>query len=479
MIKTEVLTSTIPLCQRLFEAKKIFVVGEYSPVAAVAESMYTPLVDTFHGETGFIEAFQAALALDNPIGAPKAVSLDNHDESEIAFIPTNDYVTTLEEASNAVAQGALLALNHAKNVASPIIDKVYQSVEEIMSESASAREDVEIFECNDAEAWGEPIIQGAISKHTGRGTRMTAPRVPIPENIEEYLNSGSANLDAIFNKLLSDCSMSATDAVAMLLDGGDHGAWPEPAYLNKNLVLIKYLVASLLAEKPLPNSGMGLEQWETALLGLQDTYGVLCNMIATEAAENREAKWLVLGQDYSLGRIYVDGKTYDTWLEAGGSPEILIGAYTARTSVQGMTFEALLENAEVHKGQWSNYHALKQLKLESGRTARLREAVLSGIRHELYEMDSSLLPESTNMDKIEVALRKKVDQLSTYELETISTCLIGVVCDVLFPHTKAKFIIERMTARKDEGYDQKTAEAIVISEYITWWVLSGASIADF
>lgn len=474
MIKQEVLTSVIPLCDRLYKAGLRLNTDERSPVQALNIAAYTPVVDTFVGETGFIEAWTEALALDNTTSSPSAVTMDG-DEEAMAFIPTNDYRETLDSASTYISDAVLRGLNHAKNVATPAINAVFDSVEEIMSLQTSAREDVEIIEANDAEAWSNPIIVGAYSRHTGRVDRVQTFRCPIPENIEEVLMSGSANLDKIYKDLLAELGLTASEAVAMLLDGAEHGHWPQPMYKYKNNVLLNFITASLLIAKPLPNSGVSLDQWEATLYKLQNTYGVLCSDIAESTKTLRDANDLVLDVQTPQKRIVVDGLTYDKWLNAGGSPEILIGAFVARTSIGDMTYDGLIEKAEVYKGHWKNYHSVKQYNLETNRLNRLREAVLSSLLAQLDELDKELLP-TQDMDQLYANIKTAISSLQNWHLDDISNTVVSLVCGTLFPHTQAQFFIERMTARKDDGYDQQTAETMVIAEYITNWVMGSTYV---
>ena len=108
MISTEVLTAIHPLADQINQACVRRATTEQSPVGALNNASFTPLIDTFEGDSGFIDAWQAALTRHPVTGGTDPVTAVA-DGDDTVMLPQSLHSLSMDEAVSFVSTGAMNA----------------------------------------------------------------------------------------------------------------------------------------------------------------------------------------------------------------------------------------------------------------------------------------------------------------------------------------------------------------------------------
>jgi hypothetical protein len=481
MISIEVLTAIHPLADQINQACYRLATTEQSPVGALNSASFTPLIDTYEGDSGFIEAWQHTLTRHPVTGGTEPVT-DDADGDEIVLLPQSLHSLSMDEAVSFVATGAMNARSHAQNVAKPVINSMLDKMETYIDHSTAIVEPFELVEVGLLDAWTNPIVRTALDNHPFRGRlspveRAAIPRIPVPANVDSLVVTGSSNIDGVFAALLRETGMSATDVFNLIFNGRqDAGRLTHPVYLTRNESLLCYLFANVLLDNPVEGSGLELQTWETLLHKLVTAYADACNMILSIYETELKSRIVFHGISDDGRILYLNSPVYDQWLDAGGSPEILFGAHMNRKSSGDMNFQVMLDNAQVNQTAWSNYHNSQKRLQETERLRKVKDAMYSCVLSEIDDLDPRYYP--PGMEKVKVIARAKdvLADIRPTDLNDVGAICMKYVCDVLFPHTNAYRFLSEISRKVEMGMDVEEAATEVTNEYITDWIISGLLI---
>lgn len=483
MINQEVITAIHPLVEQINTAGYRLATSEQSPVGALNNAAYSPVIDTYPDEGGFIEAWQASLERHPVTGGVEPVS-DNVGDDEVIMLPQSLHSLTMDEAVSLVTTGAMNARAHAQNVAKPLINSMLDKVETYIEHNTAIIEPFELVEVGLLDAWDNSIVRSALDKHrpTVNGIKRVArkdiPKIPAPADIDRLLVTGSGVMDDVLAKLLQETGMSATDVFNLIFNSyQDAGHLPSPVYLHRNQVLLCYLMANLLLDSPVENSGLELMQWETLMHKLISAYADACHMVLTIHQNNISAKVVVEGVSNDGRVLYLNSAVYDQWLDAGGSPEIIFGAHmNRRDGVDNLSFQSMLDNADVNQTVWGNYHASKRRLQETERQRKIKDAMHSSLLSELDDLDPRYYPPGKTKDELVADAKNLMFKMVPSDLADVGEACVKYACLVLFPHTNALRLLTDISAYVERGMEVEDAATHTINDYITDWIISGLLI---
>ena len=481
MISQEVLTAIHPLVDQINSAKRRLATTEMSPVGALNNASYTPLIDTYNEESGFIEAWQVSLTRHPVTGGTEPVT-DDSEGDEIVLLPQSLHSLSMDEAAKFVATGAMNARKHAQNVANPVISSMIDNVEQYIDHSTAIVEPFELVEISMLGAWDDLIVRSALDRHNYSGRIRTVPRkdiptIPVPTNIDDMVLTGSSSVDAVFSDLLNETGMTAAEVFNMIFNSRqDVGKLEHPLYLSRNRSLLCYLMANVLLDNPVENSGLSLMAWETLLHRIITAYADACNLIYKSNKTELESKIVFHGISDDGKVLYLNSAVYDQWLDAGGSPEILFGAYMNRKSSTDMSFDTMLENAVANQASWSNYHNTQKRLQETERLRKVKDAIFSCIMLEIDDLDPRYYPPGKTKDNLISDAKKMMFDILPSDLMDTGQACMNYVCKVLFPHTNALRFLNEISRKVELGMSVDDAATETTNDYITDWIVSGLLI---
>ena len=167
--------------------------------------------------------------------------------------------------------------------------------------------------------------------------------------------------------------------------------------------------------------------------------------------------------------ILVHDDLYTEWLEAGGSPEIIYGAmFTDRARDS----EVLLNDKERYVAACEKYLTSVSSANEANRDKFIKVAIFESFLENLKTQDPVEGIE-VNRDNLNYQLREILNGLTSVELNDTANLVTGLVCDLLFPNTYSKHIIQQMTRYQQErpNADPNDLSTMATLDIVIKWVV--------
>lgn len=168
------------------------------------------------------------------------------------------------------------------------------------------------------------------------------------------------------------------------------------------------------------------------------------------------------------GEITVVGAVYKQFLEAGGSPEVILGAYATDRE---RDFTALLEKAEAYKNAWLRYVRLFEKRVAENKLANTISSFRRAMINEINEMaeDEELVIDADHAKQRLTDLLSSIKENDTDDFYIIARKL---VCRVLYAHTDGEKIlcaIDKITEDNPE-MDIREAALLAMVDIVADWV---------
>lgn len=481
MITNESINSVLVVADRTAKAGMTLGALDNSVLGACVIASSTYAVDNFNGETGFVEAWQESLEESPVFGVRGPVTIKDDNNESTVIIPTTVHAKTMEEASDIIAAAASNALSHAQNVATPVIGNFVDGINDALSLEDAFIERYEVIDVNPNDAWESPIVLSALDNYRSFNTpkivkRSDIPNIIIPADYVPEVHTGSATIDALLQKLLDDCDLTAVQVIGKIFNGNeDAGAYPASYWKENNLILVNFLITQWLINNPLPSSGMNSMQWSTLTNQLSTAYGSLANIVRQLLVSDVEQNKLFYYHDLATDQVYVNGVVYDKWLSAGGSPELIFGCLM-EGNYSALTYQGMIDDSSRLLSIWTNTHNALRNANRSKREANLREAAFNTLLSEIESLEvDNYAPGASKVSMVNLA-REQVRKLSLVELNNLEQVSIDLCCDVLFPHTPSKLILKDVNQQLSAEIPLKDALMGAAAHYITDWILSSIVI---
>ncbi len=481
MINRETLNAIYPIVEKLDATSNLLIPSEVSPVFALNEVAMTPIVDMHEGETGFEEAWLESLQRSPVLGAIGANETETDAGTQVT-INLSMYSRTLEEGAEMLAMSVRNAMKHARTVASPTVSNMIDMMNEYMEDVTVIPEPYEIVDVSLAPVWDNPVVMSALEKHQTKIRsldRSSIRRVAAPEDLDEHLVTGAVAFDQAFQQSLRDAGMTAQEVFDYLFNGSKALSGVEyPFYKTRNKTIIAYLMASILLDKPVANSGMDSIEWETTLQSMLNVLGEGCNFIYQTHQSDIDANVLHYDTDMVNGKVYLNSVIYDKWLNEGGTPEVIFGAVMNQqhNPSEIISYTQTLDRKEILMNVWSNYHASKRILEDNKRLDKIKNGLYACLVKTIDEMDSADLPELAVKDNLVTRAKEHVAQVNNHHINDMGKLCLDIACDVLFYHTPAKYLLNRITDRCEEGMSADEAATAVMMEYVTDWIALGLGV---
>jgi hypothetical protein len=172
------------------------------------------------------------------------------------------------------------------------------------------------------------------------------------------------------------------------------------------------------------------------------------------------------------GTIQVNGDVYNKWLEAGGTPEALMGACLSGDAV---SYGACLQNASSNSAVWerhlSGLNAQAVFEQRANTIAGLRMAVID-LAKELWVADGGREFPVSN-------LNRALEALTPADLDNLYSVARSLVCDLFYSYTDAKAFLQAYddAAVKNAGMDANEIALAVAIDYVSHWVATSITVS--
>lgn len=469
MIKQSTLTAIGPVVDRLAAANVALGAGDGSILGACFMSGLTPVSDHYEGNTGWNEAWLNSLVADTLTGAGSHFTLTTDDDSTI-FIPSSHHSVTMEEASDYVAAIGKSVLATARNVVKPTILKIIESVECNINNRMAPIEPISIIDVRLIKEWETNTVKALLNEYRAMAStkvqRHELAKLDRPEGLAAHMVTGSSEIDTLFQSVLAETGLTVDQVFdSIFKQNGTIGEYSADWYINRNLYLAQLLFVSIASDNPWPGSNLGKMEWETLMNQLANALGGQCCAMYNKFMDDIKAGILFIRSEGN--NVWLIGEVYDKFLEAGGSPEVIIGKCVGKDWI-GLTSDQILGKKEDHLTAWRAWHAAQRYQEESGKIANIRSAFYEAICAFIDDGDKTQIKLTRN--ELLTAASNRCNALQPSHCNDMASTAIHVVCDVFYSHLPSKELILRINQLVEGGEDGEVAAGTAISEYINDWI---------
>lgn len=384
----------------------------------------------------------------------------------------------IAEAAENASQVIDRNLTLARAVVNPQIMQVLEHVQRQANLSVTDVLDVQIETVNFEGLWKSDILRSLVDgfKKGGFTSAQSVPYHPLYADIdiETLLDSGSARLDDRVREWLSDGGLNSIEA-----------AWNKYFVLGRqvdltmgidanatNEALATFIIANALKNKhPFDvsvNEATYTRQLETILFYVAPYVAAAVERFEEDAARNVLVISYPVTRTIKDPKIRVNGAVYKKWLDNGGTPEIVLGAYLTD---QPTDAESLMREGERYMRSWNAHLAKLKVTQDTNRLATIKEALLTSARDVIESITENGGVVTNEMYAI---LRSRVDGMTLYHLNELHAYIRSLICDVLYPNTEAKRILQLLDSYGKEYPELPPRELalLAVTDIVSKWVVA-------
>lgn len=475
MIRTDTVYSVLPLAGKLQRNNIGLSPMGSTPLAALVNACHSPL--SFQ-----TPSLDPELALQNLPERLNQLSM----ERGIDGVVNHDEV--MREIVDQVATTVAASIDRARNVVSPKIKEVLEQVTARMeADVVSDLMPVAVIPDFHKAIWDSPILAGMVEKFSGIPIETVSLGFSTPSKTEDevmdLLKTGSERFDAEIQEFVRELTPAHVHNLYQTFFAGEGVTQQSLSDViniytsQRDNILVIYLLAHRLyhdvPEGSILNVSLNVYRERMVTLMAQAARSV-AGASAMRLRDVQQKKLIIRYPAEGIDRavpgqtaITVNGAVYNEWLNEGGSIEILLGSYVTEKE-QG--YRSLLENAEFYTQAWERNQRLFTMHLNAQAYSR----VVSAFRFVMSTQISNLGPDDHPAGK--ALLQEKLTQVlgNVKEKDTKDIQLLArkVVCRVLFAHTDAEKILDRVDqyANSNPGIDIREAALLAVVDIICEWV---------
>jgi hypothetical protein len=328
------------------------------------------------------------------------------------------------------------------------------------------------------------VMKEVPAVYTNVTLKQIADRYPVPSNIDvqqrdmapitldrlkELCKTGMAGFDGELDVILSLENDRGYSEVLSVLIGTKAVHEIHVDYLPGVLV-----VGQALYDEPEPGVNMSLAEYNERMNRILGRAAHLCRGALTRYQESEKLGTLYSADGRnSITTIVVMGKAYRKMLEAGLTPEALIGnEMTGRRFTQGQ----LIENKAALEQAYSREMGLRALKVQAEMAGIVREAIGFIVQNCILADD---LGEASA--QASATLREMVSKINQHNCDNLNQLVTEVVCMVFYPKTDAITFIRlmnRVGATLDSDTDPREVALMATFKYVNHWLCRQIGLID-
>lgn len=472
MLREQSAGSVLTLTKKLAEANAVVSPIPGTPLEVLNNACYSPTMDG----ANLNDADEGAM-MYRVVEASRAPALNGrvrHDDD-------------MEDIVNVVARTVQANLQLAKNVVNPTIKEVIACVEkEIQEADASCINLINVIPDNYRAIWDSPTLEGMVNRYSETAVEDIAVNRSMPalegQAVTDLLVTGAGRFDQEVGEWIKDFPEGFIADVYndffAKTTRSDKSKFNDYFGLtaDRERILAIHLMSRRL-EKNIPEGvEMDLSQYRSYIISVMAQSGrALCRILEKRTKDIKQKTlvrtWPLVGHDQLGGvdsNILVNADIYTQWLEEGGCPEILFGAYLLDRNTD---YKALIEGAEKYKQAWNRQANLLRTRAASQRYNVAVSAIRKAVTKKINQIEESELPANSRA-VLHERLVEKADKITTRDLEDLWGTVRGIVCYVMYAHTNAEEILCAIDAvgRANPEMDVREAALLATIDVVVAWV---------
>lgn len=474
MLRNTSIDAVIPLTTKLTNANALVEAMPQTPLHEAVAACYHPTLDANS---------QFTRVDDLSIFMVRERLLDGSNSKDLSgTVPHNVVMGKMVEVVAKTVQGNL---QFARNVVNPLVKEVVNDVDKAVTDAnVSSVKLLSVVPAFYHDIWNSPVLESMVSPYGDAAVKafksLNIHPAMTPEESVELLSAGNARFDkevADWAGKLGADKVADIYATYFSTTGRGDSQMIElignPA--NRETVLAIHLFARKLKTKVLDGIDMDIGDYREEMTTIVEQTGrALVRAMERRAREARQKSLVVampeVRPEYVTaenGQIIVNGDTYNEWLAAGGTPEILFGAYL---SEGGYGYQELLDKGKEYADIWIRQSKLLQARFEADvagvKIRALRDAVarqINAIKDEDLVVARAVL---------HTRLTEHLDSINNGRLNDLPGLSRWLLCNVMFAHTDAEKILVAIddVSRANPEMDMREAALHATIQFVTAWV---------
>lgn len=397
-----------------------------------------------------------------------------------------DHDLVTEELVSVMTKTVAGNLDLAKNLVVPVIKGVITAVDDsVQTNAMSSINNLAVVPKFLSSIWNSPILQNMVEVHADTAVQdqnlFSVSSNLTSDEVKNLLTTGAGPLDEDIQALLDDVSPEYPAAIfnevfARTSEFGRTLSQVLNPYLmdNKNDIVLVYILARRLLDDLPNNVTINLDSYRVYMSTIMAQAGVSCLQVLKQREEDYKFNNLVTypfnpGSSALITNqivIFTNGPVYNKWLNEGGRPEILMGAFlTDREN----DYSKLLASAEDYCKAYERYQLMRSSVIADKKftftVSGLRQAMLAKI----HELPDDVVPSKNALVDV---LNYELAEIKAPDLDNFYKLVTHVVCKVLYAHTDAERILTAMDTISKQYPTISPEEAALLAtiDLVTHWV---------
>ena len=440
-----------------------------SPVGELVDACYTPAVDNKNCLEN-MGSWDIVNMICESSGKPVYDDVPVHDKKK-------DELTTI------VANTILGNLSFTRNRVKPIIVSV---VDEVVAEQQKTGINIanvmSIVPDTYESIWATPGLVQLVERfrdvpRLGKMGKTNVFPAKTEGELIEMLKTGSSRLDSDVVKLIEEVGSATLTAVwseffAIRPDWDEdtsvaYFAGYGPVYRRRALII--HLLANRLAKDVPEGVSLSGSAYDFMIASVIAQTGLAINNVMDFRERQLKGKTLVIqwplpGSEYRTAltesaQLSVNADVYDTWLKAGGSPEILFGA---AITDRNQSFDDLLNEADRYKNAWKQRAAYVRSAQAMEMYRKTVEAIKMAVTRQINALEDEDLVHGTR-EHHHKALGAYLTTITPRDIDDLYEVAKRVVCHSMFSHRDCLLILDTMDMIGEKEPDLNSREIATLA----------------
>lgn len=289
------------------------------------------------------------------------------------------------------------------------------------------------------------------------------------DKIQQIAKTGMDGVDEDLDRLLS---LNNNEGYATVLDVlAGRKAFGDIDFDYAPGVMV---IAQAIYDEPTEGLEIGLNDYNTAVNALIYAAAAMTRARTEQYRRSRELGTLYVPNQTSITQVVVMGEAYRKLLDAGLSPEALIG-----NEMSGRRYSAgqLTENKDQLEAIYNREMNLRALKTQGEMFVITRNAIDQVLRSDIGMTDMEGADKALLMARV----KSCVDSLTEHHCSNLYRAVVHLVCAVFYPETDAnKYIAILNQVGEQFGPDADAREVALLAtiKYVNVWIASQLVVAQ-
>ena len=478
MLTTSPVGSAVIFLQQLIANNKIIAPVKNTPLSELSLSCQGVL----QGEKILIDKATNQLNLEEICHEAVATSNIFNDKIQTA----SDHDVYIDRGITMASEVIQRNLNLVRSKVQPIVRETVEHIEVSLQNFTNVTFQTPILTDKIFNVFTHPFINDLIedsAKDTYYGDFPFINTFPAlsAEEIRELIPSMNADLDGRIDEVIE--ALGADGLVGLYVSAFVDGSISLRKLSRNDYILVMLMTNSLLTAKP-ARLTKEIDEFFNKLYGIRQQAAL---RVKNDLQQWKEAysngrlilqypNEIITGSDAAKNPIVVHEDLYEEWLGAGGSPDMIYGAFFSDRPLHG---DAILKDRAKYLYQAQQYLSQLQAANDSKRSSVIRRA----IREKVIELIKSE-QESNETTISQTSIEKfhyRLNEATPLELNDSLGFVTLLVCDSFYRETYAKKIIDGLNHYQKQYPTQNVEDlaTLVIADILVEWVVNMMEIKTY